>query len=68
MRPRKDSRLVVRSFSIAFRVAFAVLLFAQLLLTAACSGNRKPSSAPPPSGCRSNGGWPPGMAPGSTAR
>ena len=48
MRPRKDSRLVVRSFSIVFRVAFAVLLFAQLLLTAACSGNRKPSSSAPP--------------------
>ena len=44
MRPRKDSRLVVRSA--CFRVAFAVLLLAQLL-AAACSGNRKPASAPP---------------------
>jgi rare lipoprotein A len=42
MRPRKDSRLVV----VLSRVAFAVFLLAQLLAVA-CSGNRKPSSAPP---------------------
>jgi rare lipoprotein A len=47
MRQGKDSRLVVRSFAGGYRVAFAVLLLAPLLLTAACSGNRKPSSAPP---------------------
>jgi rare lipoprotein A len=46
MRPRKDSRLVVRCLAIDSRVAFAVLLLAQLLAIA-CSGNRKPASAPP---------------------
>lgn len=40
MRPRKDSRLVV----IGVRVAVSVLL---LPLAVACSGNRKPASAPP---------------------
>jgi rare lipoprotein A len=40
MRPRKDSRLVVSSL----RVAVSVLL---LPLAVACSGNRKPTSAPP---------------------
>jgi rare lipoprotein A len=42
MRPGKDSRLVV----VLYRVAFAVLLLAQLLAVA-CSGNRKPSATPP---------------------
>jgi rare lipoprotein A len=40
MRPRKDSRLVV----VGVRVAVSVLL---LPLALACSGNRKPTSAPP---------------------
>jgi rare lipoprotein A len=40
MQPRKDSRLVV----IGVRVAVSVLL---LPLAVACSGNRKPASAPP---------------------
>ena len=40
MRPRKDSRLVV----VGIRVAVSVLL---LPLALACSGNRKPASAPP---------------------
>jgi len=40
MRPRKDSWLVV----VGFRVAVSVLL---LPLAVACSGNRKPASAPP---------------------
>lgn len=47
MRHWKDSRLVVVVFRVAFRVAVAVLLIAPLLALAACSGNRKPSSAPP---------------------
>jgi rare lipoprotein A len=43
MRPRKDSRLVVVVLS---RLGFAVLLLCQILAVA-CSGNRKPASAPP---------------------
>ncbi len=42
MRPRKDSRLVAG----LYRVAFAVFLLLPVLATA-CSGNRKPASAPP---------------------
>jgi rare lipoprotein A len=44
MRHRKDSRLLVPVFS---RLALAALLFCQLLAVAACSNNRKPSSAAP---------------------
>jgi rare lipoprotein A len=42
MRPRKDSRLVLGFY----RVAFVAFLLVQLLAVA-CSGNRKPASAPP---------------------
>ena len=46
MRPRKDSRLVVRCLEIGPRVAFSAFLLVELLAVA-CSGNRQPIVAPP---------------------
>lgn len=46
MRPRKDSRLVVRCLEIGPRVAFSAFLLVELLAVA-CSGSRRPTVAPP---------------------